>query len=161
MGYNSTVQLENNEIVLYLNDEINKLCLHGKEIILVATQSQIVPYYCNNLLEFPSMQYHFALGTKPDVIIMCVNYHDELEYIKNSLYALIGLTDASIIAFVMYPIAYSNEWNGTYGCSKYEIDSGEFEQKSYILQKEFQIPVYMLGDMRHMSDLCQKVIDQF
>ena len=96
MGYNSTVKLSNSEIVLYLNNEINKLCLKDKEIILVATQAQIVPYYCNNLLEFPTMQYHFALGTKPDAFVMCINYHDEIPYIRNSLYALMGLTDATI-----------------------------------------------------------------
>jgi len=29
------------------------------------------------LLEVPSVQYHFALGTKPDAIVMCINCHDE------------------------------------------------------------------------------------
>ncbi len=81
MGYNSTVYLQNHEIVLYLNQAINNLCLNGKEIILTASQAQTIPYYCNNILEFPSKQYHFALGTNPDAVILCVNYYDEIEYI--------------------------------------------------------------------------------
>lgn len=161
MGYNSTVYLNNGEIVLYLNNEINNLCLKGKEIILVATQAQIVPYYCNNLLEFPMMQYHFAMGTNPDAIVMCINYFDEIPYIKNSMYALMGLTDASIIAFVMYPITYFDDWNGVCGNAKYKITYREFQKKADILRKEFQIPVYMLGDRKHMSELCQNIIDFF
>jgi len=161
MGYNSTVQLCNNEIVLYLNNEINKLCMKGKEIILVATQAQIVPFYCNNLLEFPIMQYHFALGTKPDVIVMCINYHDEIPYIKNSMYALMGLTDATIIAFVMYPITYSSDWSGIYGNSKHKVTNDEYKQKSDTLQDEFQIPVFMLGNKQHTNDLCKLIINFF
>ena len=161
MGYNPNVQLNNSEIVLYLNNEINNLCIKGKEIILASTQAQIIPYYCNNLLEFPSMQYHFALGTKPDAIIMCINYHDEIPYIRNSMYALMGLTDATIIAFVMYPITYSSDWNGVYGNSTHKVTNEKFEQKAVILRKEFQIPVYMLGVKQHINELCHEVIEFF
>ncbi len=161
MGYNSTVELNDHEIVLYLNNEINKLCRKGKEIILISTQAQIIPYYCNNLLEFPSMQYQFALGTRPDAIVMCVNYHDEIPYIRNSMYALMGLTDASIIAFVLYPIAYFSMEDGAHKEFKRRITDDEFKEKVYILQKEFHIPVYMLGEQQHMSSLCQTVIEFF
>ena len=161
MGYNSTVSLHNSETVQYLNYAINNLCLKGKEIILAATQAQTIPYYCNNLLEFPSMQYHFALGIKPDAIVMCINFYDEIEYIKNSMYTLMGLTDATIIAFVLYPITYSDNWNGIYGNAKRRISYDEFQQKADTLQKMFKIPVYMLGEQRHMSELCQDIIEFF
>ena len=153
--------MENSEIVQYLNSEINNLCLNGKEIVLIATQAQIVPYYCNNLLEFPIMQYHYALGTKPDAIIMCINFHDEIPYIRNSIYALKGLTDATVIALVMYPITYSSEWNGIYGNSKHKVTFVEYKEKADQLQNEFQIPVYLLGEKQHISELCQTVIEFF
>lgn len=159
MGYNATVYLQNSEIVLYLNYIINDLCLRGKEIILAASQAQTIPYYCNNLLEFPSLQYHFALGLKPDAIVMCVNYHDEIAYIKNSICALMGLTDATIIAFVMYPITYFDDWVG--GKAERKITYEEFKQKADELHNVFQIPVFLLGEQQHMSDLCQAIIDFF
>ncbi len=161
MGYNSTVDLENGEIVLYLNDKMNELCLNGKEIILTASQAQSIPYYCNNLLEFPSMQYHFALGTKADAIILCVNHYDELPYIRNSIYTLMGLTDAKIIAFVIYPLTYDIEKNGISSQLKRKITQEEFEQKKAMLLKEFNIPVYKLGEEHHIDDLCQRIIDFF
>lgn len=158
MGYNSTVELKGNEVVLYLNNEINKLCQIGKEIILVSTQAQIIPFYCNNILEFPVIQYQFALGTMPDAIILCVNYHDEIPYIRNSIYALMGLTDAQIIALVVYPITYSSMTGGEI---KQKITYDEFKEKACELHKEFQMPVYMLGEQQQMSSLCQTVIDYF
>ena len=79
------------------------------------------------------MQYHFALGTKPDAIIMCINYHDEIPYIKNSMYTLMGLTDATIVALVMYPLTYSNDWNGVYGNAKYKISYDEYRERAETL----------------------------
>ncbi len=161
IGYNSTVYLKNNEIVQYLNDKIYTICLQGKEIILAATQAQIVPYCYNNLLEFPTMQYHYALGINPDAIIMCINYHDEISYIRKSMYTLIGLTDATIIALVMFPITFSSDWNGIYGNSKYKITFEEYKEKAHHLQEEFKIPVYFLGEKKHLEKLCKVVIDYF
>ena len=156
MGYNSTVDLENGEIVLYLNDKMNELCLNGKEIILTSSQAQSIPYYCNNLLEFPSMQYHFALGTNADAIILCVNYYDELSYIRNTIYTLMGLMDAKIIALVMYPLTYDIKKNGISSQLKRKIT-----QEEGLLLKEFNIPVYKLGEEHHMDDLCKRIIDFF
>ena len=161
MGYNSTVYLQNSEIISFLNNEINNLCLKDKEIILTATQAQIVPFYCNNLLEYPILQYYFALGTNPDAVVLCVNFHDEIQYVKNSIYALKGLTNADIISLVMYPVTYNSDWNGLLGFSKHKITSQEFQEKANILEKEFKIPVFMLGNEQHMHELCQIIIDFF
>lgn len=156
MGYNSTVDVQNQEVVQYLNYAMNGLCLGGKEIILAASQAQTIPFYCNNLLEFPPLQYHFALGLKPDAIVMCINYFDEMDYIRNSVYTLKGLTDATLIAFVMYPMTYSNDWSNV----KRKVTYEEFNEKSEALQGLFNVPVYLLGE-KFEGDLCQKIIDYF
>ena len=160
MGYNSTVKLEYNEIVQYLNNEINKICLEGKEVILTATQAQIIPFYYNNLLEFPSMQYFFAVGTNPDAVILCINYFDENLYIKNSIFALIGLTNASVLALVMYPITTSSEWGGI-SSSRRKITAEEYNKKAHELEEYLNIPVYMLGDEGDLNKLCENIIDFF
>lgn len=161
MGYNSTVQLNNNEAVLFLNDAINNLCRMQKEIILVSSQAQTVPYSHNNLLEIPTLQYHFALGTKPDAIILCINFFDDLSYIENSINALIGLTKATIIAFVMHPITYVESWNGAYGKKQRYITKDEFVKKATEIEKEFNIPVHLLGDDNSMCDLVDLILNFF
>ena len=156
IGYNSTVDINNQDIVLYLNHAINKLCLMGKEIILAASQAQTIPFYCNNLLEFSPLQYHFALGLMPDAIVICINYHDEIEYIRNTMYTLKGLTDASLLAFVMYPMTFVNEWSN----AKRKITHEEFNNKAEELRKFFSVPVYLLGE-QNVENLCQVIIDYF
>lgn len=161
MGYNSSVYLQNNEIVSYLNEKISKLCFYGKEIIFTASQAQTVPYYYNNVLEFSPLQSHFACGIHPDAVILCVNYHDEIQYIRNTIYALMGLTDTTVIALVMYPVTRVKEWNGVYGESRYTISDEEFRNKAYELTEKFHIPVYMLGNEEHLNMLCNNIIDFF
>ena len=92
---------------------------------------------------------------------MCINYHDEVPYIKNSMYALMGLTDATIVALVMYPLTYSKDWDGGYKNTKYKISYDEYRERSDILHEEFQIPVFLLGDEQHMDALSQMIIDFF
>lgn len=161
MGYNSSVYLQNNEIVLYLNEQISKMCFSGKEIIIASSQAQTIPYYFNNILEFPPMQSYFAFGIHPDAIVLCVNYHDEVDYIKNTLYALKGLTDAEIVALVVYPITRAKDWNGVYGNSKYTITEEEFKNKASELEEVFHMPVYLLGNKNHLDCLCKNIIDYF
>ena len=156
IGYNSTVNIKNQDVVLYLNYTINQMCMNGKEIILAASQAQTIPFYCNNLLEYPSLQFHYALGIKPDAVIICINYHDELDYILNTVYTIKGLTDASLLAFVMYPMTFFNEWSH----AKRRITNEEFSEKKNELRKVFDVPVYLLGE-QNIENLCQNIIDYF
>ena len=161
MGYNSTVKLSNNDIVLYMNYELNRLCRAGKEIILTASQAQTIPFYCNNILEFPNQQFHFALGTQPDAILLCVNVYDEIAYIRNTVLALKGLTGGEIIGLVVFPLTYVKDWRGIFGNTKRRITTEEFKQFSAILNNEFQKPVYLLGDKLQMAAMCQEIIEFF
>ena len=83
-----------------------------------------------------------------------------LFYIRNSLYTLIGLTDATVLALVMYPVTYSSEWGGI-GASKRNITEEEFSEKARELEDEFHTPVYLLGDEDDLSQLCENIIDFF
>ncbi len=108
------------------------------------------------------MLFHFALGTKPDAIILCVNFYDEIQYIRNTMYALIGLTDATILAFVIFPLTYSVDTNGTiYGNTKRKITYDEFKRKSEELQNEFGLPTFLSGELNDMGQLCDRIIDFF
>lgn len=115
----------------------------------------------NNILEFPNMQYHFALGTQPDAIVLCVNIFDELSYIRNSVYALVGLTRASVVAFVVFPLTFIGDWKEVFGSSKRKITDKEFGQFADTLKKEFNKPVFLLGEKQHMEDLCREIVNFF
>lgn len=106
------------------------------------------------------MQYFFDVGTKPDATILCINYFDEISYIKNTIYALMGLTDATVIALVMFPVTFSNECGGI-GISKRIITKEEFELRAAELVNELNIPTYLLGNTKDLNSLCENIVDFF
>lgn len=77
------------------------------------------------------------------------------------MYALRGLTGASVIAFVLFPLTFIGDWKEVFGNSKRKITDEEFEQFSDTLKKEFNKPVFMLGEEQHMEDLCREIVDYF
>ncbi len=161
MGFNSNIKLGNKEIVTYLNNTINALCQNGKELILTASQTQFIPFYCNNLSEYPSLQYHFILGTKPDVVLLCINYYDDIEYITCTVNAIEGMADTVVIGLVMFPMTFSDGWISMYSLAKREISFLEYLERKKILEEKINIPVYLLGEEKCMQDICEKVIAFF
>ena len=51
----------------------------------VGSQLQSIPFTDSNINLFPIKQYEFLLGTSPDVFILCVNFEDEMSYIKRTI----------------------------------------------------------------------------
>lgn len=92
----------------------------------------------------------------PDAVVICINYYDELDYIRNTVYTIKGLTDASLIAFVMYPMTYLNEWSNV----KRRITYEEFDESAEELRRIFDVPVYLFGE-QHIENLCQDIVDYF
>ena len=74
--------------------------------------------------------------------------------------ALAGLTGAEIIALVMYPVTYVDDWRGLYG-SKKAVSKEEYELRAKEIFAQIRIPVFLLGNNQHMRDICRIVIDYF
>lgn len=72
-----------------------------------------------------------------------------------------GLTDAKVVALVMYPVTRAREWNGVYGISKYVISDEEFTKKVNELNSIFHLPIYLLGENEDLEKLCNTIIDFF
>ena len=74
---------------------------------------------------------------------------------------LTGLTGASVIAIVMYPLTYSNNWSDIYGKPTHLITDIEFETKALYWQSELHIPVFQLGKTHTTQEICQRIFDFF
>jgi uncharacterized NAD-dependent epimerase/dehydratase family protein len=80
IGYNSAVDLSEEESIIYLNALIYELCEKENDLIIVGSQSGTVNYDVGNLSQFCLRQHSFLLGTQPDATVLCVNPFDEMEY---------------------------------------------------------------------------------
>lgn len=88
--------------------------------------------------------------------MLCINYFDDLDYISNTVDTLQGLTDAKVIAFVMYPLTYMNEWS----TMKRRVTIEEYAKKRSSLYEKFETPVYFMGEDT-ANELANNIIDFF
>lgn len=107
-GYHSNIYIDTSDEIKLLNYMIYELEENNKEIIIVGGQSNITYYGGNNLCYMPTSQHSFLLGTRPDVVILCVNVYDDIEYINRSIKYIEGTINSKVIGIVISPIKEGN-----------------------------------------------------
>lgn len=93
-GYHSTTNINRQNMVSYLNSEINNISQKGVDIIISGCQSGSVTYDFGNAKYYTFSQSEFLLGTLPDAVILCVNSYDETDYVGRS--RLVHLSDTEL-----------------------------------------------------------------
>lgn len=160
MGYHSTVYIKNFDVVRYLNYLINQLCIKNKEIILVGSQSQTIPYEFGNYMHYTSFQMDFLFGTHPDVVILNVNPYDEIEYIVRTINFIESLINCKVLALVVFPMNLKNDWSGIYG-GKRTITEDEYNKVKISLAESINLPIYRLDCQNDIICLTDTIISHF
>lgn len=154
-GYGTSINLVQNKEVYYLNRELASLI--NRDIIIIGTQSQIIPYSRGNLGFYPFSQHNLLLASEPDVVVLCINPTDEIPYIERILEYLHSYFETSILAFVLYPFLKTYDWS----IGSDNLRSLCLEEKiktKTTIEKEFNIPVYVNGDTEDMKALYEQCI---
>ena len=102
MGYNSSVYVSGEDAIRVLNEMIWNIEQKDCNIALVGCQSGTAPYDTGNIARLNLPQYEFLLATQPDRIILCVNYHDSLDYIRQIISFIECNTGGTVMALVIY-----------------------------------------------------------
>lgn len=160
MGYNSSVYIQDFDVILYLNDIVNQLCQKGKDIIIAGSQSGSITYDMGNLQQYSIHQYQFLLGIQPEAIILCVNPYDEIKYLERTIMFLESSIDTKVIAIVVFPKDIKSDWKGMYG-TKELMTEDKYNQFKEQLKKRFDKPVFRLGDEEDIRKLFEEVVNYF
>ena len=104
MGYNSTVYVQGNEAVGVLNNIMHKLEMRSSDIIIVGSQSGTIPRVNYNLKYLSVAQLEFLLGTQPDIVILCINIHDDISYIEKTRNFIESICNGRVIAYCLSPL---------------------------------------------------------
>ena len=157
-GYHSTTNINRQNMVSYLNSEINNISQKGVDIIISGCQSGSVTYDFGNAKYYTFSQSEFLLGTLPDAIILCVNSYDEIDYVRRTIQYLESCADSKVIALVVYPMGYNDQL----GRSRLvHLSDTELNKVVYMLSSQFNIPAYILGKESDMETLYATVIAFF
>ena len=159
-GYNSSVYINGNDQIRYLNYIMHDLCENDMDVILVGSQSNTIPYDTGNIRMFTSSQFHFLMGSQPDCVVLVVNPYDKNEYIQKTIIFLESCTRCRVIALVLFPMTINDGWKSIYG-EKRALTRSEIDYYKHVFERSFNKPVFTLGREHEMESLTESIIEFF
>lgn len=158
-GYHANLNLSPSEYIATLNEMIFEVQLKQKDIIITGCQSGVIHYNNSHINEFAISQYSFLLGTLPDVFILCVNPHDDFDYIKKTIDFLNSIDEGKVKAIVVFPMKAITTLSGI-GYKIEEVNNNEYLRIINNLEQEFNLPVFSMDD-KGTLEICSLIIDEF
>ena len=158
-GYHANLNIDVKDTISILNEMIWNTQLKEKEVVILGSQSNTINYVANNLVNFPVDQYVFMLGAQADVYILCVNPHDELDYIERTVNFINCISAGRVVALVMFPRGIRGNMRAfQYSISNYGDD--ELENAINRVSRRLGLPVYKLDDSESIDQLYENVIKE-
>ena len=159
VGYNRMVCLDEEEKIRYLNYKMNEIA-DGNDLIIVGSQSGTVPYEYKNTSYYTYEQVNFLMATNPDAVVLCINYYDEINYIRRSINVIEQLGECKVLGLVVFPMIPEQTWKGMYG-KRRKIRGTEAEEIKTMIIRSTGKNAYILGDSNDMKELMNKIIGFF
>ena len=158
-GYNSTVSIERDDVIYYLNKNIYEKA-RSSDLIIVGGQSGLIPREESNSSNFDFTQLEVLYGTLPDAAILCINSTDSYELVKRCMKFLESVSDSKILALVMYPYYYAND--DIYGQKLLYMSEDVFLQRyKESWECETGCPVFYINSQAQLFKLIDRIIDYF
>lgn len=159
-GYNSSVKLTGEDSIFYINQLLGHIEDKNVDIIIAGSQSQTLHYSTGNLNCYSLKNVEFLLAIEPDIVILCVNYFDTIDYIKRTINFIQSFQECQVLSIVLYPVSRNISWS-VLGNNTVAIPEHELESHKEMLEKEFSIPCFILKDDIEISNLAENIIDHF
>lgn len=157
-GYANTYRISAEDDILYLNKAIFEIGY--RDIVIMGTQSNIIPYKFGNLGFMTFHQQNSLIAFEPDACILCVNYNDDIDYIHRTIQVLRNYYLSKVIALVVFPFPKNYQWN----VSDIDLEKITIENENKIkkiLEDRFKIPTYINGKKEDMDLLYEECIEKF
>lgn len=161
IGYGYNMALSEYPFIAAVNKMIHDISKKDPDIILCGTQSGTIPFSCDNLNFIPLHSIEFLMAAKPDAVILCVNYHDELEYIKRTINTIENLLETQVIGLSLFPLTIEYNWQGIILGTKRSLSSNEIDTFKRNVKEKTNKEVYLLLKPEDMSNLKNNIIDFF
>ncbi|MBQ8392460.1 MAG: S8 family serine peptidase [Clostridia bacterium] len=146
------------QTVLRVNRLMKRISDKNPDIILTGVQSGTVPYIYDNLQYLTNRQFEVLMGIIPDIVVLCINPFDDVDYIERSIKALESMVNTRVIACVLYPMKFSDNFS-TYSKKEKITNVEEFNLKTE-LYRALNIPIFSFGK-DDVSELTELIINYF
>lgn len=158
-GYGAKINLDFKNEIMYLNEQAWANSI-DKEILIVGTQSQTIPYGYGNIDFYNFGQLSILCATNPDSFILCVNPSDDINYITRTINYLESVHEGDVICIVIFPFEKNYNYN-IEGDISSRLDDTDLRRISDILVKKLGIPCLINGEKSDMDRLYEIILDNF
>jgi uncharacterized NAD-dependent epimerase/dehydratase family protein len=158
-GYANTIDVNNNESILILNNIIHEVELSDVDIIIVGSQSGTIPYDFYSSDRITMAQTAFLYGTLPDAVLLCVCADDEYEYIERTINYIESASDGKVLGIIVFPVI-TELYAGSLIKNINIAQSDKLNTIIKMYEERFNIPCYELGK-EGINKLADSVISYF
>lgn len=160
IGYDTNIEINSYQSILAMNQMIHKIEKNSPEIIILGSQSNTIHPMTGNLGFYPIRNHELLLASEPDIVILCVNLLDSIEYIKRTKSFIENYQFTKVHSIVIFPRKKELKWS-TLGIRKdIELTELILDYKNK-LQTVFNLSVCILGYGDDMIDLYESIVDYF
>lgn len=157
MGYNSNLSVSRHEALQVINEKLMEIEKSQPDIIIVGSQAGTIPEFTTNIAFYTFKQIEFLMATNPDIVILCVNFNDEYNYVMKTINAIESLSRSIVLGLVVYPFTKEITVNNLYKLSK--PTNQHLEQYRNDLNKLTNRSVFILSDYEEMNQLFRDIIN--
>lgn len=100
------------------------------------------------------------MSTQPDIVILCINPFDDIDYITRTINFIENLVECKVISICVFPMNIKDDWKGIYG-KKYKITQDEFNIIKQNLEENICIPIFNLDEYNTIENITNIILDNF
>lgn len=158
MGYKAETNLNDSQLLKYLNYSINKLA-KDNDIIIVGSQANSLNYSTNNIQQYNLLFYSFIQGVNPDLTILVVNYFDDLQYIIDTISFIENINKTIVIGVVISNINNKQNYMDNFRKNK-KVDIFELKKRRELLTNSLHKLTFIFGIKEEMDELFNLIINK-
>lgn len=159
IGYNSTVNLKNEEVILAVNQLLKRIEDKKPDLIMFGMQSNTIPYNTGNISFYNFFIPLIQLGALPDACLLCINSFDDMDYIMQTIQFIESYTETKVISLIVSPVSQTLQTKEFF-ITKFENNKQQQLSMKNLLSQTTDIPVFLLDD-EHEIDLIIERIESF
>lgn len=151
-GYNSLVDLNIDDTYIAINQMIWNISENNIDLIITGSQSGLLAYNNNNANMFPTYHQIFLEAIQPDLLIICINPFDDINFVERNIKFAESLSDGKVIGIVCFPMDFEENWRGGFG-KKVRINEMKEKEIKMKYKNKLNINVYMLDREKELIEL--------
>ncbi|HHT7180909.1 TPA: DUF1611 domain-containing protein, partial [Bacillus cereus] len=160
-GYNANINLPFEFYVTMVNNLIHQIETEkDPDLIMLGAQSGTIPYSLNTLGNFTYPTLALLQGANPDLVVLHINTFDDLVYIEKTIKTIESLSNAKVVALVLYSAEKVVTPSGRVK-TKFIEDLDKINNLKETISENLNLPVYDTTKLKERERLFNDIISFF